>query len=600
MALEAELFDGTILEFPDGTEPSVIQATAKRLTAERQAKTEAPKVEEPKTPEKPSLLAGTTLPADAGPMGNREISEVGTAPLPILKDLPKFDVSKMETAEERAKREYGYTPEMTPLETAARFGKRAITAGGVGLMQGYLGVDRFALDMLGVDSSKISDTTGQLEKIQRAKGEASNYALKITEGAISSIAQQVPALVGGVATGSAVVPLAMMFGQSFGQTYDESRREGLDVGDSTGRAAAFGALEVIGEKFGLGNVLDGIKASAKGMPIKDIAAHFAKALVKEIPGEQLTYAGQFAVDKGYGMNPEAGVKEFIQGAIDTLAQTVVQGGIMMGAGSAASKVARQINKNAPEEKDKVPTARELMEQQGFMPPTKEEPQVGGAPLVNAPPAPPEEEKGPGVLQNIKDKLSEGLSADVEKAKGLWSKITGKTPEATNEFETLVADYEKQGMNRDSAVMLATQDFKETGRGDQLITGAREPSLQTSDLETTAQGSATGAAGTESGQLGGTGGAPGSTGVGNEAQRGALNVPQNLIDLQAKSIAADEANKVSSTGANKRNATMAARRLGEAKAAQLGLTYEDYLKESDPQANTKYLNKVDDFADDPAE
>ena len=61
------------------------------------------------------------------------------------------------------------------------------------------------------------------------------------------------------------------------------------------------------------------------------------------------------------------------------------------------------------------------------------------------------------------------------------------------------------------------------------------------------------------------------------------VPQNLIDLYAKSVAADEANKVSSTGANKRNATMAARRLGEAKAAQLGLTYEDYLKESDPQA-----------------
>ena len=37
MAIEAELFDGTILEFPDGTDPAVIQQTAKRLTAERQA-----------------------------------------------------------------------------------------------------------------------------------------------------------------------------------------------------------------------------------------------------------------------------------------------------------------------------------------------------------------------------------------------------------------------------------------------------------------------------------------------------------------------------------------------------------------------------------
>jgi hypothetical protein len=64
---------------------------------------------------------------------------------------------------------------------------------------------------------------------------------------------------------------------------------------------------------------------------------------------------------------------------------------------------------------------------------------------------------------------------------------------------------------------------------------------------------------------------------------AITAPQNLIDLYAKSVAADEANKVSSTPANKRNATMAAKRLNEAKAAQLGLTYEDYLKESDPEA-----------------
>jgi hypothetical protein len=36
MAITAELFDGTILEFPEGTDPTVIQATAKRVTLERQ------------------------------------------------------------------------------------------------------------------------------------------------------------------------------------------------------------------------------------------------------------------------------------------------------------------------------------------------------------------------------------------------------------------------------------------------------------------------------------------------------------------------------------------------------------------------------------
>ena len=64
---------------------------------------------------------------------------------------------------------------------------------------------------------------------------------------------------------------------------------------------------------------------------------------------------------------------------------------------------------------------------------------------------------------------------------------------------------------------------------------------------------------------------------------AITVPQNLIDLYAKSIAAEEANSISSSPANKRNATMASRRLIEAKAAQLGFTKADYLKEIDSEA-----------------
>jgi len=80
-------------------------------------------------------------------------------------------------------------------------------------------------------------------------------------------------------------------------------------------------------------------------------------------------------------------------------------------------------------------------------------------------------------------------------------------------------------------MLATQDFKETGRGDQLIAGAREPSLQAPDLETTAQGSTAGVAGTKPEQLGGTSGTTGTTGVGNEAQRGALT-PEQIKDISS--------------------------------------------------------------------
>lgn len=72
---------------------------------------------------------------------------------------------------------------------------------------------------------------------------------------------------------------------------------------------------------------------------------------------------------------------------------------------------------------------------------------------------------------------------------------------------------------------------------------------------------------------------------------AITVPQNLVDLYAKSVAADEEYKMYSSGVNARYATVAAKKLNEAKAAQLGLTYEDYLNESDPEAIRALDNAV---------
>ncbi len=37
MAIEAQLADGRVLEFPDGTDPAVVQSTVKRVIAEGQA-----------------------------------------------------------------------------------------------------------------------------------------------------------------------------------------------------------------------------------------------------------------------------------------------------------------------------------------------------------------------------------------------------------------------------------------------------------------------------------------------------------------------------------------------------------------------------------
>ena len=72
MAIEAELFDGTVLEFPDGTDPSIIQSTAKRMTAERQV--QAPVLTQRK-PEDVGILEGTLA---AGKRGIASLGDVAS------------------------------------------------------------------------------------------------------------------------------------------------------------------------------------------------------------------------------------------------------------------------------------------------------------------------------------------------------------------------------------------------------------------------------------------------------------------------------------------------------------------------------------------
>ena len=76
-----------------------------------------------------------------------------------------------------------------------------------------------------------------------------------------------------------------MFSNSFGQNYEEARRNGLSVEDSTIRSTLNAAFEVLGEKAGLGSEMKAIRASTKGMPTSDLVAYYTKALAREIPGE---------------------------------------------------------------------------------------------------------------------------------------------------------------------------------------------------------------------------------------------------------------------------------------------------------------------------
>ena len=211
---------------------------------------------------------------------------------------------------------------------------RGAVKGYEGYKQGALGLAQAGAELVGANDAAETVQRG-IKKSQgtaAAIGERGDNLTRNFEGAVSSIVQQLPGLFGGLGAGQAV-PLAAMFTQTFGQEYGQTRAQGQDPQMAAARAGVMGAFEVLGEKFGLGNTLQAMKLAAKGAPTADVSSVLAKGLLKEIPGEQLTTLGQFLTDKvpGMGTNLEAGLAQYLQQAGDTLAQTVMQGGLMMGA-----------------------------------------------------------------------------------------------------------------------------------------------------------------------------------------------------------------------------------------------------------------------------
>lgn len=335
-------------------------------------------------------------------------------------------------------------------QTVTRGGKKA----GLAYEQGVRGVNQFVGDTLGFDMSTNKARLDSINQFTASMGEQSSKPLSLIEGAITSIGQQAPALIGGVLTGSEPAILGAMFAQSFGQTYDEGKRKGLDAADNTTRSAMYAALEVLGEKFGLGDKIKGIKAAAKGLPSDKIASFFAKSLVKEVPGEELTYAGQFAVDKGYGMNPEAGIADFISGAADTLAATVIQGGMMAGAGVAAGKGVGKLQ----EMRDKIQTEQRQAYVQdksyegmssliakgkgfNFVPLAEAEKQTTEAPIAEAvtpevPAVAPERE---AKVKELASKIEARTGASEEDALAIAERRVAQEEEVKNEPEPIAGE-----------------------------------------------------------------------------------------------------------------------------------------------------------------
>jgi hypothetical protein len=215
---------------------------------------------------------------------------------------------------------------------------RAAVKGYEGYKQGILGMNQAIGDLFGADVSGQAALAAESRGKTSAMGEGGGTIQRTFEGAVSSIAQQLPAMIGGVATGSESLVLGSMFMQTFGQEYSEGRAKGQDQGDALKRAGLYGAFEVIGEKLGLGERIKMLRNMSHGVETNALGKWMAQTLTHELPGEELTTLGQFLTDKSgdFGLNQKATLSDLLDQMSDTALQTVMQGAIMGGAGHVAN------------------------------------------------------------------------------------------------------------------------------------------------------------------------------------------------------------------------------------------------------------------------
>ena len=217
---------------------------------------------------------------------------------------------------------------------------RGAMAGYQGYKQGALGVNQAVADLVGADEFARTQGLGAKEArvAVESMGQNPNYVGRMFEGAISSIAQQLPAMTAGVISGSEAVVLGSMIAQSFGQEYAEGRAKGLDGLDAATRAGLMASFEGLGEKFGLKFSMDNIRRLTSRMKTDELAAYLGNALKKELPGEYLTTTGQFLTDlSSVGLNKDATFGDYLKQMADTTVQTLMQSGLMAGGTKAIEK-----------------------------------------------------------------------------------------------------------------------------------------------------------------------------------------------------------------------------------------------------------------------
>ena len=199
--------------------------------------------------------------------------------------------------------------------------------------------------MMGELTGDGAVAAGALQRIQQLQTRGQEYgdpgaAQKFLEQAGVSVMQNLPALGLGIISGG--LSLGMMGAQSMLTSFAEAsaRDPSTPLANRITYAGLNGLAEIIGERIGMPSFLKSVRATVNlNTTSADLARQYARHILYEIPGEELTYVMQHLADMGMpaGTNQEADLAKFLLGAAETFGQTVIQSGVLSGVGMGVNK-----------------------------------------------------------------------------------------------------------------------------------------------------------------------------------------------------------------------------------------------------------------------
>ncbi len=384
---KAELYDGTVLDFEEGTPDDVIARVARQQTEQlrtAEARQPLPQGVTPSTagggrglvqppaepPPEQTAAAPTPAPAAAQAQAAQpwRIGGRGTAPVkappapvdpltaalngPAETGAGGYTAAQIEEGTiapdrlERIRQERTWAakgiPEAHPMpwaqEKAAQirdYTKNPIARGAIagfsGLGQVGVGATRLAADLVGADS--VADFAASTSRMASDIGGGMTRDLtgndKLVADVTNSIMQSAPSMAVGTVGGPA---LSTLFTQTALAEYNEGRNSGFGVGESLARGGIMGMAEAVGERFGFPHQIKLLRGVVRDMPPNELAKTLGELIKKEIPGEQLTTALEFMADKigPAAQNPNATLADYLEQAGDTLKTTVAQTAVMGG------------------------------------------------------------------------------------------------------------------------------------------------------------------------------------------------------------------------------------------------------------------------------